>query len=44
MELLIHEWITLAVQLAADEVEEFIERITSLKKAEMEDELPEICD
>jgi nucleoside-diphosphate-sugar epimerase len=44
MELLIHDWITLAIQLAVDEVEDSFERITRLKKAETGEEVPEICE
>ena len=35
MKLLIHDWITLAIQLAVDEVEDSFERIARLKKAEI---------
>ena len=35
MKLLINDWITLTVQLAADEVEDSFERIAKLKKAEI---------
>ena len=44
MELLIHDWITLAIELAVDEVEDSFERITRLKKAEAGEEVPEICE
>ena len=44
MELLIHDWITLAIQLAVDEVEDSFERITRLKKAETGEDVPEICE
>ena len=44
MELLIHDWITLAIQLAVDEVEDSFERITRSKKAQAGEEVPEICE
>ncbi|MBW1751523.1 MAG: NAD(P)-dependent oxidoreductase [Deltaproteobacteria bacterium] len=44
MALLIHDWITLAIQLAVDEVEDSFERIARLKKAEAGEEVPEVCD
>ncbi len=44
MELLIHDWITLAIQLAVDEVEDSFERIARLKKAETGEEVPKVCE
>lgn len=43
MELLIHDWITLAIQLAVDEVEDSFERLARMKKAETGEEVPEVC-
>ncbi len=43
MELLIHDWITLAIQLDVDEVEDSFGRIARLQKVK-DEELPEICD
>jgi len=40
----IHDWITLAIQLAVDEVEDSFERIARLKKAETGEEVLEVCD
>ncbi len=42
MELLIHDWITLAIQLAVDEVENTYERLDRLERAELEEEILEI--
>jgi len=44
MELLIHDWVILAVELAVDEIEEAYERIDRTKRAEMGEKLPEVCE
>ncbi|MBW1751662.1 MAG: NAD-dependent epimerase/dehydratase family protein [Deltaproteobacteria bacterium] len=43
MELLIHDWISLAIQLAIDEVENSFERVFPLKTAERGKRVLEIC-
>lgn len=44
MGMLIHDWITLSIQLVVDEVEASFEKIARLKKKEAEREMPETRD
>ena len=44
MELLVHDWIILTLEMAIDEVQDSFERIARFKKAEMGEEVFETCE